>query len=143
MAVWASTSSPAPDLVSVRAVPPSASAKNVAAQKNDASSLLNFYKRLIALRRRTPALLDGDYTALGDDPHVYAYRRVARGQTAVVALNMSGERRTFRLPPRASGGPSVYSVALSSRPAPEHGRGASGELSLAPFEAVILTARTP
>ena len=123
-------------------VPPSAREKNVAAQANDPGSLLSFYRRLIALRRRSPALLEGDYTNLGDDPHVYAYRRAARGQTAVVALNMSGEPRTFRLPPTRTG-PSAYSVALSSRPAPEHGRGVNGELSLAPFEAVVLTARTP
>ncbi len=64
-------------------------------------------------------------------------------QTAIVALNMSGERRTFKLPPTTRTGPFVYSVALSSRPAPEHSRGVSGELSLAPFEAVILAARTP
>jgi alpha-glucosidase len=58
-------------------VPPSARERNVAAQRADASSLLNFYKRLIALRRRSPALLDGDYEAVGDDPHVYAYLRRA------------------------------------------------------------------
>jgi len=123
-------------------VPPSAREKNVAAQVKDPGSLLNFYKRLIALRRRSPALLDGSYTALGDDPHVYAYRRSAVGQTAVVALNMSGEPRTFKLPPPMRTGPFVYSVSLSSRPVAEHGRGVSDEISLAPFEAVILTAGT-
>ena len=123
-------------------VPPGAREKNVAAQVKDPDSLLNFYKRLIALRRRSPALLDGTYTGVGDDPHVYAYRRTARGQTAVVALNMSAERRVFRLPPPTGSRSSVYSVALSSRPAPGHGRAVSGELSLAPFEAVILTAST-
>jgi alpha-glucosidase len=123
-------------------VPPSARERNVAAQAKDPGSLLNFYKRLIALRRRSAALLDGNYTPLGDDPHVYAYRRRARGQTAIVALNMSGERRAFALPEPERGAASVYSVALSSRPAPVRGRVVSGELSLAPFEAVILTAST-
>jgi alpha-glucosidase len=121
-------------------VPPSAREKNVAAQSKDPGSLLNFYKRLIALRRRSPALLDGSYTALSSDPHVYAYRRDARGQTAVVALNMSAERRAFKLPPPIRTGPFSYSVALSSRSAPA--RVVSNELSLAPFEAVILTAST-
>jgi alpha-glucosidase len=123
-------------------VPPGYRDKNVAAQVKDPGSLLNFYKRLIALRRRSPALLDGSYTAIGEDPHVYAYRRAAPGQTAVVALNMSAERRAFKLPPPAGSKPSAYSVALSSRPAHGHGRAVSGELSLAPFEAVILTANT-
>ena len=123
-------------------VPPSARAKNVAAQRADPASLLNFYKRLIALRRRSPALLDGDYAAVGADPHVYAYLRRAPGQTAVVALNMSAERRALALPPPPRTGPPAYAVALSSRPSPGHRRGVAGELSLAPFEAVILTART-
>ena len=122
-------------------VPPSYRERNVAAEGRDPGSLLSFYRRLIALRRRSPALLDGDYASLGDDPHVFAYRRGTRGQTVVVALNMSAERRAFSLPAPASAGPSVYNVALSSLPRPE--RRVSGGLSLAPFEAVILEARTP
>src|SRR5215207_2593916 len=86
-------------------VPPSARTKNVAAQERDASSLLNFYKRLITLRRASPALLDGDYAAVGNDPHVYAYVRRTPGQRMLVALNMSGESRALPLyaaPGRAS-----------------------------------------
>ena len=123
-------------------VPPGAGEKNVAALSKDPGSLLNFYKRLIALRRRSPALLDGNYSSIGDDPHIYAYRRSVLGQTAIVALNMSAERRTFKLPPPMRAGPFAYSVALSSRPTPEHNRDVSVALSLAPFEAVILTAST-
>ncbi len=123
-------------------VPPGAREKNVAAESKDPGSLLNFYKRLIALRRRSPALMDGTYAALGSDPHVYAYRRDARGQSAVVVLNMSAERRAFRLPAPDGARSSAYAVALSSRPETARGRAVSGELSLAPFEAVILTAGT-
>jgi glycosidase len=59
--------------------------------------VLSYYKRMIALRRASPALLNGDYTPLGDDPHVFAYRRHAEGQTYVVALNMSAEERKVSL----------------------------------------------
>jgi alpha-glucosidase len=121
-------------------VPPSARAKNVAAEAADPSSLLSFYRRLIALRRASPALLDGDYAGVGDDPHVFAYRRSARGQTMIVALNMSDEGRAFRLPAAGAGGRSVFGVALSSV-AGRGGRRVSGEITLAPFEAVVLEAR--
>ena len=122
-------------------VPPAATARNVAVEDRDPSSLLNFYRRLIALRRRTPALLDGRYASLESDPHVYAYERAVYGQTVVVALNMSAERRAFKLPPPMRAGPFVYNVALSNLPRAERG-GVSGEISLAPFEAVILEGQT-
>jgi alpha-glucosidase len=114
-------------------VPPSATERNVAAEERAPDSLLNFYRQLIALRRRSPALLDGDYTSVGDDPRVFAYRRSATGQTLIVALNMGGEPRTLR-----NFSPDFRPV-LSSIP----GRKvqlAGSELRLAPFEAVILEA---
>jgi alpha-glucosidase len=121
-------------------VPPSYRERNVHAQARDANSLFSFYRQLTALRRRSPALLDGSYTALDDDPHVYSYTRTARRHHVIVALNMSAEQRTFKLPPPMRTGPFVYNVALSNLPRAE--RQISGEMSLAPFEAVILEART-
>jgi glycosidase len=120
--------------------PPSYRERNVAAQEAAPDSLLNFYRRLIALRRRSPALLDGSYAGLGEDPHVYAYTRTALRHHVIVALNMSAERRTFRLPSPMRTGPFVYRLALSSLPRTEP-RGISGEMTLAPFEAVILESR--
>jgi alpha-glucosidase len=122
-------------------VPPSYKERNVAALETDPNSLLNFYRRLIALRRRSPALLDGAYASVGDDPHVYAYKRTARGHHVVVALNMSAERRTFRLPSPVRTGPFAYRLALGSLP--RAGGKVTGEMSLAPFEAVILESREP
>ncbi|HEX7312477.1 MAG TPA: alpha-glucosidase [Pyrinomonadaceae bacterium] len=121
-------------------VPPSYRERNVDAQETEANSLLNFYRRLIALRRRSPALLDGAYASVGDDPHVYAYQRVARGHHVLVALNMSPERRTFKLPSPMRTGPFSYTVALSSLPRAV--TKVMGEMSLAPFEAVILESRS-
>lgn len=122
--------------------PPGYRERNVAAEERDPDSLLNFYKRLIALRRRTPALFGGDYENVGDDPHVYAYRRRVGWQTVIVALNMSGESRSFRLPTRPGDGPAAYRVALSNVRGRATGRGVFGEMILAPFEAVILESRS-
>jgi alpha-glucosidase len=123
-------------------VPPSARARNVAAADKDPSSLLNFYRELIGLRRGSPALLDGGYTSLESDPRVFAYRRATSGQTFVVALNMSAEQRTFKLPAPTRAGPSGYDVMLSNVPRSGLRFAAAGEIRLAPFEAVILQVTT-
>jgi alpha-glucosidase len=74
---------------------------NVAAQEGDSDSLLNFYRRLLALRRATPALVAGEYAALHEDAEDYfAFTRATTAQTVLVALNFSGQARTlsFSLP---------------------------------------------
>ena len=79
-------------------VPPSAQRRNAASESRDPASVLNFHRRLIALRRRTPALLDGDYRELlPADPAILAYRRDLEGQRALVAINFSPVRRPLRL----------------------------------------------
>ncbi|HYG80089.1 MAG TPA: alpha-amylase family glycosyl hydrolase, partial [Pyrinomonadaceae bacterium] len=118
-------------------IPASAASRNVAAQEKDADSILSFYKRLIRLRRTSAALLDGDYASLGSDPHVYAYRRSAPRQTMIVALNMSAESRKLRLDESAVGKHNGLRVRLSNQAGSEN-RTVRGELSLAPYEALIL-----
>jgi alpha-glucosidase len=121
-------------------VPPTAATRNVAAMSADPNSVLSFYKRAIALRRRSPALLEGDYAALGEDPNVFAYRRRAPRQTLIVALNMSGERQTFTFGEGEGAAPAGrYRLVLSTLGAREQGLG-GGPLSLAPFEGVVLEA---
>jgi glycosidase len=122
-------------------VPPSARTRNVAAQASDPSSILSFYQRMIALRRKSPALLDGDYMAVGTDPHVYAYLRRAPGQTMLVALNMSAESRTLSLDEAIAGDASGISLRLSNQPRATQ-RIDGRRLQLAPFESVVLEIRT-
>jgi alpha-glucosidase len=63
---------------------------NVESEKKDPNSILNFYKKLLALRHTNPALLDGEYIALNqDDANVYSYLRRHKGQAVLVVLNMS------------------------------------------------------
>src|SRR5271170_5274852 len=47
-------------------VPATYKTHNVASELNDPDSVLQFYKRLLALRHHEPALLDGDYVALNE-----------------------------------------------------------------------------
>ncbi len=67
---------------------------NVCDQDRDPDSLLRFYRRLIKLRRSSPALRQGDMSLL-DDTSIgcLAYIRRTAEQGLVVALNLSGDRQ--------------------------------------------------
>ncbi len=78
--------------------------RNVAAQLSDPASLLTLYRRLLHLRRETPALYGGSYRPLdvnGQD--VYAYVREADGARYLVALNFAAEPRTVVIPGERQG----------------------------------------
>jgi glycosidase len=72
-------------------------------QRNDPDSLWHWYRRLIALRRRSPALCRGDFE-LFDTGHrdVLAFRRRHEAETVTVVANVSA--RTARL---AAGSPAL------------------------------------
>jgi alpha-glucosidase len=77
-------------------IPSSAATVNVEAELLDPNSILNAYKRLIALRRSQPALRDGDQLSVNnDDADIFAFVRRAGGQAVLVALNMSAHPRTI------------------------------------------------
>src|SRR6202043_2069200 len=57
-------------------VAPSYKTHNVAAEMKDENSILSFYRQLLALRHKEPALLDGDYTSINENiPNDLAYPR--------------------------------------------------------------------
>src|SRR5205085_11764777 len=98
-------------------VPPDYRTVNVRTESADPESLLNWHKRLIALRRSNAALRNGR-TVMLDQPNasVLTYARVAPGgATIVVSLNMSGKeqsgptgvsgRACLRAPPAAKPSP--------------------------------------
>jgi len=99
-------------------VPPSYTRYNVKAQSQDPNSILNFYKRLLALRRSQPALRDGScISILRDDPNVLAFLRQPRqGESVLVALNMSSEPRTISFDLRSQGIKSEAARILLSAP---------------------------
>ena len=64
----------------------------MALQTDDPTAMLNFYRKLAALRRAQPALYVGEYTAV--DPHnhhVFAYQRTAGSAAYLIVLNFTGE----------------------------------------------------
>jgi alpha-glucosidase len=62
--------------------------QNVQTERNDPSSMLTLYRRLIELRRREPALSVGTYTPVVSDGAVLAYVRAVEGRRFLVALNL-------------------------------------------------------
>lgn len=117
-------------------IPASAASHNVASESKDPESVLEFYRRLLALRRDSRALLDGGYRSLGiDDPHVLRYVRTLGREQVLVLLNLSGRRRPNGLPRVLPGvDPGRARVLLATgTAAPERGL----PDFLEPFSAVI------
>ena len=72
---------------------------NVAAESADPRSVLNYYKRLIALRKQHPVMIYGRYDLVEDtDPSVYAFTREDHGTKLLVVCSFSPEPREFILP---------------------------------------------
>jgi alpha-glucosidase len=69
--------------------------RNVQAQSHDPTSILTLYRRLCALRRGTPALAVGAYTAVEAHGTVLAYIRSLADKRFLVVLNFGAEARTF------------------------------------------------
>ncbi|MBT8215680.1 MAG: DUF3459 domain-containing protein, partial [Acidimicrobiia bacterium] len=69
---------------------PDHAATNVAVQQDDPTSILTLYRRLLALRRGSPALTRGTYEPLEEVPSgVFAYCRTAGADRMLIAINLS------------------------------------------------------
>ena len=113
-------------------------ARNVAAQQAEAESLLSVYRRLIALRRDSPALVEGLFLPLSHGRRrLLAYLRQTPGQTLLVALNFAHRRQ--RLVLGAQLARATWRLRFSTRPHPGSQPPIANDLlTLAPDEAMIL-----
>ncbi len=106
---------------------------NVDDQRDDPGSLLEFYRRLIRVRRRHRPLRCGDCTLLNTDAEGHlAFRRSAAGETCVVVLNMTDRDQAIRLDLP----PGTLRVLLSSRDRPPV-QDAGGEIDLGAHEVYV------
>ncbi len=115
-------------------VPASYATHNVETELKDPGSILNFYKRILALRHTNPALIEGAYVPLNqDDPNVLSYLRTYKGKAVLVALNMSnaGQKITFDLAQQGFAGAKLKPLAASEAEAVDSG------VSLQPFGAFV------
>ena len=71
---------------------------NAAAQEKDPNSVLNYYRKLVKIRKASPVLQYGKYTLLDhDNPNVFAYTRELDGKKVVVLLNFTDKEAAFDL----------------------------------------------
>jgi oligo-1,6-glucosidase len=71
-------------------VNPNYTSLNVSAQDKDTNSVLNYFRKIIKLRKSEPVLVYGKYTLLDpQNPDLYAYTREYEGKKLLVVLNFT------------------------------------------------------
>jgi alpha-glucosidase len=108
---------------------------NVAAQWNDPTSMLSFFRKLTALRREVEPLNLGEYRSLeiGDSSQIFAFMRTSQERKVLVLLNFESSRQLLDL----AGQGSRFKLLLSTNPKRWPGD-LSGEVELGPNEGLIL-----
>ena len=70
---------------------------NVEEEEKDPSSVLNFYRKLIALRKESDTLIYGDFTLLEEnDEDLFVYQRTMGDEKYRIIVNMSGKEREYQ-----------------------------------------------
>jgi len=71
---------------------------NAEAQEKDPNSTLNYFRKLVKLRKQEPAFVYGKYTLLDkENPNVFAYTRELNGKNLLVLLNFSDKDATYNI----------------------------------------------
>ncbi len=110
---------------------------NVAAQNNDPTSMLNFYRALTTLRQAEPALHGGSYRAVEpNNENVFAYVRKdgeGNGRSFLMILNFTGEPQEVNI--TDLGEQAIITLATDMQ---HKGTVTLSNLPLAPNEGLIL-----
>jgi oligo-1,6-glucosidase len=107
---------------------------NAAIQEKDANSPLNYFKKIVAVRKTNPVLVYGKYTLLDkENPHVYAYTRVYEGKKMLILLNFSTKEAKTKTGINAKN-LKLISTNYSLTPAKNITK---TEITLRPYEAII------
>jgi alpha-glucosidase len=118
-------------------VPLSYKTVNVASELKDPASVLQVYRRLLALRHENRALLDGDYVAVNEgDTNVLSYLRRYKNEAVLVVLNMSSQpqRVSFNLGPQGFAVQSASTLFTTMRGG---SKVSLSHLSLEPFSVYV------
>lgn len=114
-------------------VHPDYTRRNVAAQSQDPTSSLSFYRTLLRLRRASPALLAGRYRSLDvGEADCFVYLREHPDERLLVALNFGEQERNIALP-----GGDTGSLVLSTF-LDRSEKGALKNLKLRPHEGLLI-----
>ncbi len=103
---------------------------NVESEKADPGSLLNMYRRLLALRSSSPALKLGTFLSRQESTKgVFAYVRELGGETMEVVLNFTGERLDF---------PVIAGTVVFDTHEPDRGEMVADTVSVGPLGGVVV-----
>lgn len=106
---------------------------NVSAAEQDENSILNYYKKIIKLRKSDELFIYGKYDLiLPDDEQVYAYTREWNGKKAVIIVNMFGREAQITLPDQLNSYVFDFVLGNLQQSAPYE-----QTMTLAPYEARI------
>jgi glycosidase len=108
--------------------------RNVARMTEDTQSILALYRRLLALRRDSPALSIGDFVLLHVEDEILFYERRHGAERLIVALNLGERRHRLSLPDWARGSRLLLSTVEDAALVED------GALLLGSNEAVVLDA---
>jgi oligo-1,6-glucosidase len=105
---------------------------NAKAQENDPNSCLNFFRKLVALRKDNLGLVYGKYTLLDkNNPNVYAYTREFEGHKFLILLNFSSANASANI-----SSITTKSIVLNNYKTSPKGIKA-GSITLRPYESII------
>ena len=107
---------------------------NAAAQEDDSNSVLNYFRKVVKLRKENAVLVYGKYTLLDkNNPKVYVYTREGEGKKMLVLLNFTATyART-----NATVNTSKAKIILSNYNVRVERKGGKPGIELRPYEAVI------
>ena len=102
---------------------------NVADQEKDPDSVLNFYRKAIALRKSLPAVKDGKYKEyFKSSKKFYTYSRKSADQKILVVCSFSDKMRKLKLPAGFDISTAEIALCNYNNPAPQ---------KLRPYEARV------
>ncbi len=106
---------------------------NVAAQNADPNSCLNYFRKMVRLRKENPVLVYGAYRLLlPEHKQVYAYTRTLGDKKMLVLLNFSADAATAELP----SGIEPAAVLINNYEQVDRN---NSRVQLAPYQAVIFS----
>jgi alpha-glucosidase len=119
-------------------VPASYKTHNVATELKEQDSILNFYRRVLALRHQDAALRDGEYVALNEnDPNVLSYLRRYKDEAVLVVLNMSSMPQKVSFDLQAQGLTAAKATTMLSTGKAKNASASLQSISLDPFAVYI------
>ncbi|HHP7240141.1 MAG TPA: alpha-glucosidase [Cyclobacteriaceae bacterium] len=104
---------------------------NVQQQDNDPDSILNYYRKILQVRKLHNTWVYGYYESLDNDNHrIYCYRRWDNERSYLIILNFSNDGVTYHQPLLEK----INRIVISNYPNPEIDHRA---ISLKPWESVV------